>query len=336
MKYIIIFFVLVLSFAINGLSFAQDAESGKVVSIVKAPITGDGNVAGASTDFVVNFDVSFHPSVPGYTLMEGNSVSITLPEGFTYSGELPIAGVGSGETCTPANLQCTTGVFVQGWPQRPIGPPAATYEFAYDESTNTISYTALTDMIPNPPEAPGIKQAHMILRSFTNPEAGEYLFEVTTEFGEDGTAVTTTVPVQIFEEPAPNINHVSVFNEGTPNTVYQSTSTGEITPFAFDFLLFSSNNGAMNNVTVTHVTSNHALLMQAEWVVGHVYIDAPDGASGYKVITEQPSAMMNAPILGREASRLTVRFQAGDTAGDYMITFAMVDGNAIHHFVTVE
>jgi hypothetical protein len=52
--------------------------------------------------------------------------------------------------------------------------------------------------------------------------------------------------------------------------------------------------------------------------------------------TEAPSVMINAPIFGEPAGRLTAMFQAGDTAGDYILTFALNNGNMLQLFVTVE
>ena len=46
--------------------------------------------------------------------------------------------------------------------------------------------------------------------------------------------------------------------------------------------------------------------------------------------------MINGPVLGKETGRLKVMFRAGDTAGDYTLTFVLNDGNAVQRFVTVE
>ncbi len=330
----VILLISLLSFGLLTIN-AQEAESGTVVSIIKAPIVQDGTVAGAATDFVFNFDVSMDPNVNGYTLLEGNTISITLPEGFGDTDAYPIASLGSSDTCVPSNLQCTTGVMVQGWPQRPVPPPL--YTFSYDEETNTFTYTATQDIIPTGPDFPGIKQAHLITIGFANPEEpGDYMMEVTTEFGESGEPVTTMMPLMIIPEVRPSINAVSVFNEGAPNAIYQTTGVGEMTEFPFDYLLFDGNGEPMNHVTVMHTTQNHAVLKQGEWVVGEVFIDAPEGASGHMLMTESPSAPANTPVLGVPTSRLTVMFQAGNTAGDYVITFVLHGGNTAQRFVTVE
>lgn len=331
---LLIIVVMITLLSVSGIQ-AQEAESGTVASIVKAPIIADGTVAGAPTDFVFNFDVSIDPNVNGYTLLEGNSISITLPEGFSDTGAFPIANITSSDTCVPGNIQCTTGVLVQGWPQRPVPPPM--YTFSYDPDTNTVTFTANEDIIPNAPDFPGIKQAHLITIGFVNPdEPGEYMIEVTTEFGESGDPVTTTRPLMILPEITPSINQVAGYNEGVPNPIYQTTGTGEMTPLPFDFLLFDANGAPMNHVTVMHTSANHALLKQGEWIVGEVFIDAPAGATGHMLVTESPSAPANAPVLGTPTSRLTVMFMAGDTAGDYVLTFALHGGNAVQRFVIVE
>ena len=47
------------------------SSSGIVGSVVKAPISPDGDVAGAVTDFVINLAVDMDPSAPGRVLRMG-------------------------------------------------------------------------------------------------------------------------------------------------------------------------------------------------------------------------------------------------------------------------
>ena len=64
---------------------AGPSSSGIVGSIVKAPISPDGNVAGAATGFVINLAVDMDPSVPGRVLRAGESIRVQLPDGFTLT-----------------------------------------------------------------------------------------------------------------------------------------------------------------------------------------------------------------------------------------------------------
>ena len=93
---------------------------GIVSSVVKAPITPDGDVAGAPTDLVINLDTSLDPAFLGRALPAGCSVRVTLPAEFENTG-LPVQDVFTAG-CSPGNFQCITGVFLQGWPQHPILP----------------------------------------------------------------------------------------------------------------------------------------------------------------------------------------------------------------------
>jgi len=60
-----------------------------------APIVANGTVAGAKTDFVISLDIDMNPKVAGWTLLEGNSIRVTLPDDFVNSGEPALAGVTS-------------------------------------------------------------------------------------------------------------------------------------------------------------------------------------------------------------------------------------------------
>ncbi len=53
-----------------------------IISVVKAPITPDGDVAGAPTDLVLNLDKSLDPAFPGRTLLANCAVRVTLPHKF--------------------------------------------------------------------------------------------------------------------------------------------------------------------------------------------------------------------------------------------------------------
>ena len=147
-----------------------------ITSVVKAPITPDGDVAGAPTDLVLNLDKSLDPAFPGRTLLANCAVRVTLPHKFVRVA--PVQDVFTPD-CAPGNFQCTTGVFLQGWPQHPILPhfpvpplgPATEYMLTL-EGHNTLVFTALKDLsAPNtsPAPGPGLKQIHLI-NGFLNPK----------------------------------------------------------------------------------------------------------------------------------------------------------------------
>ncbi len=94
---------------------------GVVSSVVKAPITPNGNVAGAPTDLVIDLDRRLDPAFLGRPLLAGCSVEVTLPDAFEWTG-LPVQDVFTAGCAPGAPFECTTGIFLQGWPQHPILP----------------------------------------------------------------------------------------------------------------------------------------------------------------------------------------------------------------------
>jgi hypothetical protein len=169
-----------------GVSAQSDGMSeGIVSSVVKAPIIANGDAAGAPTDIVINFDTDMDPSVEGRTLLAGNTVRITVPEAFESAGlpaDVPTA-------CATFEGECNTGGFLQGWPQRPLPLTAEFYTVELD-GTHSMVFTAVQDLGLG--ATPGIKQMHLFLLGFTNPEAGDYPVEVEAETGPDGELETGT------------------------------------------------------------------------------------------------------------------------------------------------
>ena len=146
------------------------SASGIVGSIVKAPVSPDGDVAGAVTDFVINLSVDMDPSILGRVLREGESIRIKLPGGFTFAdGEnYPVRNLFSAPDCKPGMLKCSTGVLLHGWPQHPILPTfppgkESQYALTFDASSNTVIFTAAKDTSDAQFQGPGIKQIHLLL-----------------------------------------------------------------------------------------------------------------------------------------------------------------------------
>jgi hypothetical protein len=331
-------FLVVLSIA--SPAFAAD---GLVTSVGKAPITPDGDVAGAATDLVIDLDRSLDPAVVGRALPAGCSVRVTLPPAFGNTG-LPVQDVFSAG-CAPGNFQCITGIFLQGWPQHPILPhfpvpplgPATEYALT-PVGTNTLVFTALLHIAapnPNPLAGPGLKQIHLI-NGFTNPaRPGFYPVHVEFPPGPGCEAAGGVADVQIIPRIKPSLGVTSVFNPGAPNTIYQQTTAGNAAPFPWDFLLWDRKGGPLVDVVVEMVQPDFALLRQHRRAVGHISIHAPAGARGHQV-TGGPSFAINAPIKGVPAGRLTVQFTAGSAPGRYEIEVALKGGNAQKMFVDVE
>lgn len=321
---------------------------GVVSSVVKAPITPDGDVAGAPTDLVINLDGSLDPVFDGRPLLAGCSVAVTLPDAFEWTG-LPVQDLFTDDTndCFPGDFDCTTGVFLQGWPQHPILPhfppvpgPATLYELTQDGGNeNTLVFTALADIEapnPNPAPGPGLKQIHLI-NGFTNPtRPGFYPVYVEFEDGTGCTAESGVANVHIVPKNRPSVEVTSAISAGGSNTIYQQTTmVDEAAPLPWDLLLWDRNGGPMVGVTVEMVDSDFALLKQGRKAIGNIRIHAPDGAFGQMVAADVPSGAINAPIKGVLAGLLTVQFTAGSESGRYTTTVMMYGGNALNMFVDV-
>ena len=138
-----------------------------VNSIEKAPIVADGDVAFRPADYVINLAPFADPAGPGIALQAGDEFRIVLPRGtlLTNPEEFPVCGLGptgcvspSGveRTCLPGILECSTAVFLQGFPQSAIPPDVAL-------DGNVLTLTARGD------SGPVVKQAHFVGKGTSNP-----------------------------------------------------------------------------------------------------------------------------------------------------------------------
>ncbi|HBY99076.1 MAG: hypothetical protein M5U01_10900 [Ardenticatenaceae bacterium] len=330
-----------LAFASTGDATEVYTGNGIVGSITRAPIVPDGDVAGAPTDLVLDLDTSLDPSVTGRSLLAGKTIKVILPEEFENTGRLLTQDFFTSPTCVPGNLQCNSAILLQGWPQHPILPsvPPGQGLSRYSvtlEGTHIMVITANVDLTPGAPlPGPGIKQIHLILNGFRNPAPGFYDIQVLAKTGADGAIETGLGRVQILPQIRPSINVTSFYNPGSPNTIYQETSPGELAPLPYDLLLWDRNGAPMEGVTLSMVNPTHGLLVQGENSVGQFFIDTPPGASGQEIFSAAPSVPVPAPVSGVPTARLTAFFRAGSEVGEYGVTFELNGGNAVQMFVRV-
>ena len=308
------------------------AAEGIVSSVIKAPITPEGDVTDSFTDLVITLDSDLDPTVPGRTLLEGNTIRVIFPDGFTDLG-LPIALPGPPPNCPPPAFNCNTGVILQGWPQHPIPPVPSNYTLAI-EAPNTIVYTASRDLEPfkDGPTEPGIKQLHAILNGFINPRPGVYRIHVEAETGPGGALETGSARIHIRPKPRASINVTSVFNSDTPNTIYQETGVGDLTPLEWSFLLWDKKGDPATGVGIRQVNRRHAQLVNGNKVVGQISVSAPPGAKGQSIGVVDVSTAITGPVLRLPTALLTVNFRVGDTAGLYIVTLQMNNGNRINMY----
>ena len=328
------FLNLVLFLMIGGLftfAMSSPAAAGDIVhSIIKAPVTHDGDVAGALTDLVINLDANMDPAVPGRSLLSGRTIKVTLPDDFVNEGK-PLGRALS--ECVPSTRECNTAVLLQGWPQHPIVPPL--YELSM-EGTHTLVFTALTDITPGVPfPGPGIKQMHLLLSGFTNPKPGYYEIAVEAETGPGGAVENGVGTVQILPKPRPSINVTSTVDPLTPNTMFQTTTVGAEAPWPFDVLMWGKGGDSLVGAKLVWINANHSALRVDGVNVGHVRINAPARATGYSVNAAELSVNVPAPIMLVDTGRMRFHFQAGSVAGDYEVTFTLNGGNTVQMNIEV-
>lgn len=300
-------------------------DDGMVRSVEKAPVAPDGDVAGRTTDLLLNLDVSMDPSEQGVVLQSGDQIRVILPDAFVKTADLPLLDIFA---CLAENLQCDTAVLLLGWPQGALGaPPPIGYEVRYDGS-HTIVITATQDFMPNPPTDPGLKQVHLLLNSFKNPTSGSYPIGV--ELMTDEGVTHGIGQAQIVPQPTPSIAVTNALHENFANGNFQETSPGTVIPLPFDFLLWDGTGAAFEGVTIEGTR-----LMRGGEVIGHISIEAPTGAAGQEVFAEAASTRLNAPVTGIPVGHLRAFFRAGSEAGTYRITFALSGGNAVEMVVRV-
>jgi hypothetical protein len=327
--------VMVLVISVVPAAAGSSEGSGIVASVAKAPIDPVGDVAGERTDFVVSLDTSLDPAVPGRTLLAGKTIKVTLPDDFEYLGG-PVTNPGPPPGCPPTAGTCGTGVLLQGWPQNPIPPAPANYTLGL-EGTHTIVYTATRDLVPGDPtlNGPGIKQVHLILTNFVNPNPGRYELLVEAETGPGGTLETGVGVVHVRPNPRASINVTSVFAGPPPfaNTIYQTTTTDSPAPLPWTFLVWDRYGEPALGVTIHQMNPQSAQLRQGDSVIGTISMRTPLGATGQE-ITGGPSVAFIAPVKGEPTGRLTVQFKTGDTEGVYATTLRMNNGTSVTMHVT--
>jgi len=352
--------------------------AGIVKSIGKSSIIADGNVSGESTDILITLDRPLDPFVDGRSLAAGDQIRVIFPPEFDLTNldpgyplrdvpwPLPPVPPLPLMPCVPGNLQCTTAVILHGWPQQPFFPPAVYHELSIDPFDNALVFTALQDLAPAGPTAPGIKQLLLILNGLHNPQPGEYVVQVEAQTGPGGAWESGSELYRVLPKTRPSVNVTSVFvaglaglvESGDPpcnsptlppnpyNPVYQHALVGDDAPFVWTILLWGRNKEPLDNVSLAWSSDNHARLIRDDHAIGHLFIDTPAGASGYGVEVNPEGCttlLGGAPVIAgtpgigpQPVGRLDLLFHAGDVAGDYTTTISINNGNSVELVVTAE
>lgn len=318
---------------------AAKRSGGIVASITKSPVSPDGLVAGAQTDLVINLDVSMDPTVHGFEFLVDDTVTVTLPEGFTDTGALPFAASGPG--CIVGGVALCNGVvMLQGWPQYPVVPFGA-YAPSFDAATRTITMpiTAILTSVPGGYTFAGVKQIHLLLPGFTNPDRpGRYRVDVAVV--RNGVIVEGGAgDARIISAVRPSIHVTSVFQDGGPipaparvNPLFQST-TDRVGLHPVTLLLWDGAGTPFVGVSLEARGNGGYRLVRDGNTVGKVKVKGPERGD-LTVGAVGPSTAFDAPITGIATGRLIVEFVPGEVAGVYTITFSLKGGNEVTFVIT--
>jgi hypothetical protein len=252
-------------------------------------------------------------------------------------------------------IKCSTGVLLHGWPQHPILPSfppgkAAQFSIAFDAASNTIIYTAAKDTGDAMFSGPGIKQIHLLLFGFRNPgQPGSYPIRVSIHDAAGAEKEAGVGHLSIRPDPAPSINITSVFvpddvkggKPPNPNTIYQTTKTGQPAPMPWDFLMWDSNGNAYEGVEIVQEDDRGGRLVHNGQLIGRFSISPPNGATGQSVSGGPSVGLPGTPVIGGTfgapvpTGRLTASFTAGSEPGRYFTTFELYGGNSATMVVDV-
>ena len=311
------------------------------ISIVKAPVAGDGTTAGAVPDFVLTF-ADRDPAVDGISIQNGGTVEIILPPDFINTG-----AVG-------ANV-----IILQGWPQSPRvdapGAPPFPYTRTVVGNTITLRFDKDLEWLAPSADGPGPKQVHLLLNGFESPGAGRYPISLSIDPDGPASDVAGTFSgvgyVRIIPRARPAVNVVSIFSGSGPppffNPFYQIVSQNDPAARQFGAYLWQKDAKPAVGVDLKMTNLRHGRLVQGKKTVGHVLIQAPPGATSFSLETvtlPPPSPGAGPPSF--EVAAFATSLPAGllgfqfhhdpGVIGKYAIDISMNGGNTERLFVTVE
>lgn len=307
------------------------------VSVDRASVAPDGDLAGAPTDVVVTFR-PIDPSVDGVGLEAGGTIRVTMPKAFRNTGSLPVLATGAEPGCAPPLVTtCSTAVITQGWPQSPVLPfPDVTWE----AETNSIVLTATAPWKPAGVAAPGPKQVHLMLFGFVNPDRpGRYRFQV--EIRPDPASdqvLRGSGRLEVTRRITPSINPNSQANGAPPppfaNTLFQEVAAGDPS-LTMRFFLWDRDGSAHVGVDFPAGADRVRSILDGEGRrIGSVKVFAPPGATGWSLASGGPAVEGPAFITGIPTGILTAVLQTDpDHPGEYRLRFKLRNGNTLEHVI---
>jgi hypothetical protein len=110
-------------------------------------------------------------------------------------------------------------------------------------------------------------------------------------------------------------------------------------------LIWDNKGEPYSDIELLLVTESHYLLRRKGRTIGHVRIDAPEGATGFSIINTLDAPLPGTPVIGLgpggapppPVQRYEVQFDAGfaPVPGRYATTLRLNNGNEVEMFVDV-
>lgn len=316
------------------------AGSQELTVVVKtAPIVPHGLIAGSPFDVTLSF-VNLDPAVPGIVMKKGATARVSLPKEIINLG-FPVAKPGEAKGCEPPVLaKCSSGGFLDGWPQSPLLPINL---IEYEAEGHSLVLTTIVDSPPYSIESPGVKLIHLFTFGFKNPDQpGEY--PISLEIHPDpatNDVLTGSATLKITDTRQANVaidTTQSIHTKGPryKNTMFQTLKPGD-TSRNMSANLWDAEHKPIVGATIAMSSNTTGNLLSSKGaIIGTVDIQAPKDAKGFYLL-RAPSFATKTGLAGYPTGRLVSSLRtAPKVTGEYVVSLSLTDGNSIAHTLRVQ
>ncbi len=308
------------------------------VVIKTAPIVPHGLMVGAPFDITMSF-VDLDPEVPGIVFKKGGTATVKLPKDILNLG-FPVSRPGDATGCEPPVLKkCSSGGFLDGWPQSPILPLNL---IEYNDENHSLILTATVDSPAYSLESPGAKLVHLFTFGFKNPsEPGDYPISIELRPDPATDAVfagSASLPITAMRQANIAIDTTQSLNIKGPryqNTMFQTLKPGD-TSRNMSANIWDDKHAPILGATIEMSDATAGSLVSSDGsVIGAIDIKAPKDAKGFYLL-RAPSFAATTGLAGYPTGRLVSTLRtAPNVTGDYVVTMSLNNGNSIVHTLRV-
>ncbi len=281
------------SVVVTGFALGAVRAEPPPTTVARQPMVSDGLAAGARFEAWFDFDKSFDPAEPGYSIPSGATIRIAFPPAFSPKPDLSAAAV------------------MIKWEQ---GAIPVSFTVAPDNGdAHTIVVRFAGALGPDAPGNPGLKAIHLRSNQINPAQAGDY--PIRLQFADAGPLTgETTAIAHIAASPEPNVAPYNQLHAGKDED-WQRVKAGADADLPIDFL-------------VTLPDTARAAISLKPSADGGLAVMSDGRAIGAIVTRGVPIVLTPVPI-GPGFSRLgivEVRAKAGATPGVAEIAASLVGG----------